>query len=121
MILTAPWHYYLMAALYILAGLNHFRSPGIYLKIMPPYLPWHQFLVAASGVLEILAGGGLLFLATKNAAIYLIIALLLSFFTVHFFMLNSDTAGMGLPKILLILRLILQFGLIFWAYWYLRI
>jgi uncharacterized membrane protein len=34
-----PWHLYLMALIYIVAGLNHFRNPRLYLKIIPPYLP----------------------------------------------------------------------------------
>jgi uncharacterized membrane protein len=119
MLTSAPWHYYVMAAIYMLAGLNHFRRPELYLKIMPPYLPKPQFLVGLSGVLEVLAGIGLLVAATKSTAIYLIIALLFSFFTVHIYMLISEKAGMGLPKILLFSRLLLQFGLIWWAFNYL--
>jgi len=47
---------YLMAALYVLAGLNHFRNPAFYMQIMPPWLPWHYPLVLLSGVAEVIVG-----------------------------------------------------------------
>lgn len=119
MFLNAPWHYYLMAALYILAGLNHFRVPRVYLKIMPPYLPQPYFLVGLSGFLEILAGIGLFFIVTKTSALYLIILMLLAFLLVHVYMLSSKEAAMNLPQYLLIFRFLLQFVLIWWAYQYL--
>ena len=43
---------WLMGILYLAAGVNHFVHPDFYLKIMPPYLPWHQELVYLSGLAE---------------------------------------------------------------------
>lgn len=120
MIKDAPWHYYLMAMIYIIAGLNHFRKPQIYLKIMPPYLPKPLFLVALSGLLEVFAGIGLFFVFTKTVALYLIIAFLFAFLLVHIYMLSSKRAGMNLPQPLLIFRFLLQFVIIWWAYQYLN-
>ena len=34
-----------LAIFFVLAGLNHFLHPDFYVRIMPPYLPWHWFLV----------------------------------------------------------------------------
>ena len=51
---------YLLALFFVLAGLNHFLNSAFYLKIMPPYLPWHLLLVYVSGVFEIILGGLLL-------------------------------------------------------------
>ncbi len=115
-----PWHLYIMAALYILAGINHFARPGMYIKIMPPYVPVHRPLVYLSGVAEILLGVGLCFPATKDYAVYGIIVMLVVFFPVHFHMLSSSKAGEGLPRWLLILRIPLQFVLIWWAWTYLK-
>uniref|UniRef100_UPI004049AB72 DoxX family protein n=1 Tax=Flavobacterium sp. TaxID=239 RepID=UPI004049AB72 len=112
------WHLYLMASIYVLAGLNHFRSPKIYIKIMPPYLKFPKFLNALSGLVEIIFGVGLFFLQTQKWASWGIILMLLSFLTVHFYMLTNSKAAMGLPKWVLILRIPLQFGLIYWAYQY---
>lgn len=41
---------------FVLAGLNHFLNPRFYLRIMPPWLPAHRAMNAASGAAEI-AGG----------------------------------------------------------------
>jgi uncharacterized membrane protein len=51
-----PWHLYLMAIIYIIAGLNHFRNPRLYLKIIPPYLPNPKAVNTISGVAEIVLG-----------------------------------------------------------------
>ncbi len=114
-----PWHFLLMAGMYILAGIFHFLKPKAYLRIMPRYLPKHKLLVYLSGSAEILFGIGLLFPETKTAAIYGIISMLILFLLVHFYMLSSKKAGAGIPVWALILRLPLQFILIWWAYFYL--
>ena len=118
--MTYPWHLYLMAVIYIIAGLMHFIRPQMYMRILPGYLPGHKFLVTFSGMAEILIGMAICFPATKNLAIYLVIAMLAFFLPVHFHMLFDKKASMGLPKWMLIWRIPLQFLLMFWAYWYLR-
>ncbi|MCX7547614.1 hypothetical protein OS188_06565 [Xanthomarina sp. F1114] len=114
-----PWHLYLMAAIYIFAGIMHFIKPKMYMRIMPKYLPNHKLLVLLSGVAEIVLGFGLLFNQTRNLAIYGIIAMLIVFLLVHFYMLSSKKAGAGIPKWVLLMRLPLQFVLMAWAYYYL--
>ncbi len=114
-----PWHLYLMAGMYVLAGIMHFIKPKAYLRIMPRYLPNHKLLVSLSGVAEILMGVGLCFEATKAIAIYGIIAMLAVFLLVHFYMLTGEKASAGIPKWILLLRIPLQFGLMYWAWWYL--
>lgn len=113
------WHLYLMAAMYILAGIMHFIKPKAYLRIMPRYLPNHKLLVSLSGVAEILLGIGLCFEVTKVMSIYGIITMLAVFLLVHFYMLTGKKAGAGIPQWILILRIPLQFGLMYWAWWYL--
>ena len=107
-----------MAGIYILAGMMHFIRPKIYLRIMPRYLPNPKALVFMSGVAEILLGIGLLFSSTKVIALYGIIAMLTVFLLVHWYMQTNKKASMGLPRWALILRIPLQFGLMFWAYSY---
>ncbi|KPM31760.1 Hypothetical protein I595_2255 [Croceitalea dokdonensis DOKDO 023] len=114
-----PWHLYTMAAMYIFAGFMHFIKPKAYLRIMPRYLPNPKALVFWSGVAEILLGIGLCFSLTKNVAIWGIIAMLLVFLLVHFYMLSGEKASAGVPKWILVLRIPLQFGLMYWAYGYL--
>lgn len=91
----------------------------MYLRIMPKYLPNHKLLVALSGLFEILLGIAICFPFLKNIAVYGIIAMLTVFLLVHFYMLSSKKAAAGIPKWILLLRIPLQFVLMFWAYSYL--
>jgi uncharacterized membrane protein len=70
----------LMALFYVLVGINHFRDPGFYLKMMPPYLPWHAQLVLLSGVAEIGLGLALLVPPLRIYAAWGIVALLIAVF-----------------------------------------
>jgi len=108
-----------MAVMYITAGIFHFIKPKAYLRIMPRYLPAHKALVYLSGLAEITLGVALFFPETKVLAIYGIIMMLLIFLLVHFYMLSSKKAAAGIPVWMLLLRLPLQFVLIWWAYFYL--
>jgi uncharacterized membrane protein len=112
------WHLYLMAFLYIIAGFNHFRNPKLYLKIIPNYLPNPKLLNQISGVVEILLGILLLFPTTIKLAAWGIIFMLLSFYMTHFYMITNKKASMNLPKAFLYFRLLLQIGLIYWAFQY---
>lgn len=115
-----PWHIYLMACMYVFAGIMHFVKPKAYLRIMPRYLPNHKALVFWSGLAEIGLGIGLCFPTTKDWAIWGIIAMLTVFLLVHFYMLSGKKAAAGIPRWILLLRIPLQFGLMYWAYWYLQ-
>ncbi len=89
------------------------------MRIMPKYLPYHKELVYASGLAEIALGIGLCIPQLKNIAITGIILMLLVFLLVHFYMLKGEKEGAGIPRWILIFRIPLQFGLMYWAYWYL--
>ena len=108
---------YLLALLMILAGLNHFINPDIYLQIMPSYLPWHLFLVYLSGVLETLFGILLCIPVSTKVAAWGIILILDGIFPANLNMaLHPD--AFDIPVFLLWLRLPLQGLLIAWAYRY---
>ncbi len=115
-----PWDLYVMAGMYMVAGIMHFIYPKAYMRIMPKYLPHQKGLVLGSGVAEIVLGIALCFPFSKNWAIYGIILMLAVFLLVHFYMLSGKKASAGIPKWILVLRIPLQFGLMYWAYWYLK-
>lgn len=117
--MNLPWHQYLMALIYIIAGLNHFRSPRLYIKIIPPYFPNTSLINKVSGILEIVFGVMLLFKSAAPVGAVGIIVLLIGFFATHFYMLQNEKASLRMPNWVLILRLSLQFALIYWAYQYL--
>ena len=108
----------IFALFFIAAGLNHFVSPDFYLKIMPPYLPWHYPLVFMSGVAEVVLGVGLLIPKTRRLAAWGLIALLIAIFPANLHMTMNPEQYSNISPILLWLRLPLQGLLILWAYWY---
>lgn len=81
----------LLSLLFIAAGVNHFVSPGIYLKIMPPYLPWPLALVYVPGVFKVVGGIGMAVPRLRRAAGWGLIALLIAVFpaNVHM-MIHAD-------------------------------
>ena len=113
-----PWHQYLMGVLLVLAGVNHFRKPKLYERIMPPYIPAHSTMVMLSGVAEMVLGFMLMNKNSQEMAAWGIIALLIAFIPVHIYMMQDKKASMKLPKWALIVRFPLQLGLIYWAYLY---
>ncbi|SHI69704.1 DoxX family protein [Aquimarina spongiae] len=112
------WHLYVLSFIFIIAGIFHFIRPKAFMRIMPLYIPYHKFWVYLSGVFEVLAGVGLIFESTRIFSLLLIIIMLVLFFPVHVHMLINKKAGLNLPKWVLILRLLLQFALIYWVYQY---
>jgi len=117
--MTEPTGLYIMASLYIFGGAMHFIRPKMYMRIMPRYLPYHKILVYLSGIAEILLGIGLFIPELKKISLFGIMAMLAVFLLVHFYMLSGKKASAGIPKWILILRIPLQFGLMYWAYSYL--
>ena len=110
----------IFALFFIAAGLNHFVSPDFYLKIMPPYLPWHYPLVLISGVAEVVLGIGLLIPKTKRLAAWGLIALLIAVFPANLHMLMNPQLYPDIPVIGLWLRVPIQILLILWAWVYTR-
>jgi len=110
---------YLFAAFYILAGVMHFVRPEFYLKIMPPYLPWHEELVFLSGVAEVLLGIMLAIPKTSRLAGWGLIALLIAIFPANIYVYQHQEV-LPAPPWLHLLRLPLQGVLILIAYWYTR-
>lgn len=118
--MTQPWHYHMMAGMYVLAGLAHWLFPKAYLRILPRWVPWGRFTVWASGLLEVALGIGLWFPETRVVSLYGIMGMLLLFMPVHTHMLSDSRAGGGLPRWALWLRIPLQGFLIYWAWGYLE-
>lgn len=119
--MTYPWHLYLMASFYILAGILHFIQPKMYRRIMPNYLPKHDLLIGLSGVSEMILGITICMPPFKNFSLYAIIVMLSIFLLVHFYMLKNETTAIKIPKWILFLRIPLQFVLMYWAYSYIQL
>ncbi len=105
-----------MSGLYILAGINHIIHPEVYKKIMPHWLGWHDTLINVSGICEILFGLLLIPSQTRVIAAWCVIALLVGVFPANIQMMLNELHKNNLRLLIRILRLPLQFGLIWWAY-----
>lgn len=109
---------WVMGLAYVAAGVNHFVSTEFYVRIMPPYVPFHAAMVYLSGVAEIGLGVGVLVPQTRRLAAWGLIALLVAVFPANVHMLLHEP--MGWPTWALWLRLPIQGLLIAWAFWYTR-
>jgi uncharacterized membrane protein len=110
-----------MIIAYVLAGINHFKSPGGYLKIMPPYLPYPQVLNILAGVFEIAFGLMLIFPATRPLAAWGIILMLIAFMPVHIYMIQNAPMKMGglvVTQTLAWVRIPFQVLFVLWAWWF---
>lgn len=105
-----------MSVLYLLAGLNHFVNPRIYIKITPPFIPYPDKVNVLVGFAEIALALALLLPSTRVWAAWGIIVLLVAVFpaNIYHFMLNSHKGGTMLWATMI--RLPLQILLIYWAY-----
>jgi uncharacterized membrane protein len=111
---------YLLSVFFVLAGLNHFINPAFYLKSMPPYLPWHPFLVYFSGFFEMALGVLLLIPPLTRIAAWGLIALLIAVFPANIQMAINPQLYSEINPLVLWFRLPLQAVFIAWAYWYTR-
>ena len=75
-------------------------------------------MVQLSGIIEMVLGLMLLNPETQSLAAWAIIGLLILFIPVHVYMLQNKEASLKLPKWVLVLRIPLQFALMYWAYQY---
>jgi len=112
---------WVLAIGFVLAGINHFINPTFYLRMMPPYLPAHLFLIYLSGVFEIAFGILLLINKFTRFAAYGLIALLIAVFPANIFMAQNAELFPEFSSTGLYLRLPIQLVLIWWTYWYIKI
>ena len=113
--MSSTWSRGLLAALFVGAGLLHFLKPTAYLRVMPPYLPAPELLVLLSGAAEVAGGLGLLWPATRRAAGWGLLALLVAVFPANVYMLQIHEQ-LHLPAWALWARLPLQPLLMWWVW-----
>jgi uncharacterized membrane protein len=108
------------AVLFLVAGAMHFVITPVYVSIMPPYLPALALLVQISGVCEMLGGLGILIPATRPAAAWGLVLLLLAVLPANLNMAIHAGHWPSIPAWVLWARLPLQLPLICWAWLYTR-
>ncbi|MGB3750138.1 MAG: MauE/DoxX family redox-associated membrane protein [Arcobacteraceae bacterium] len=109
---------YLLGILFVLGGIAHFTKTEFYVKAMPDYLPFHEFIVYASGVLEVVLGVLLLIKKTTRKAAIGIIILLIAVFPANINMYLNYVDFPGMTETEFLIRLPIQLIIIAWAYIY---
>lgn len=113
---AARW---VLAAFFIVAGVNHFLAPEIYHGMMPAWLPAKAAANFISGGAEVAGGIGLLIPTLRRPAAWGLITLLVLIFPANVQVaLQGQMPGLdGAPPWLLWLRLPFQAVFIAWVWW----
>ncbi len=109
------WHQYLLGILLVLAGMNHFRKPKLYEKMLPPTFPALSTIILLSGIAEMILGFMLMNVGTQQQAAWGAIFLLIIYFLVHIYILMNRKNYPKLPKWTLFLSMPIHVFLIVWA------
>lgn len=104
-----------MGVLMILAAGNHFINPNFYRPIIPYFLDI-SLVNYGGGAVELLIGIGLLLPAFRSWAALGFMILMILFLPLHLWDLFREHPAMG-STFGAIVRLVLQFGLIYLGYW----
>jgi uncharacterized membrane protein len=114
----------ILVIFYFTAGVNHFRDPSSYIRIIPNYIPFKSQVNVAAGLFEILFSILLIFTNTRVVAAWGIVLMLLAFLPVHITMIGDAPLKLGkltvTPFIAWIRLMVLQPLLILWAFWYVK-
>ncbi|MEO7197545.1 MAG: DoxX family protein [Solirubrobacterales bacterium] len=106
----------LLAAFWILGGVNHFRAPKVYEAIMPDWVPMHREMVLWSGVAEIVGGTALFAPATRRFARWWLLGVLAAVYPANVHMALHPERYKQVPSVALWARLPLQFGCAWWVW-----
>lgn len=111
-----PVNLILLSLFFIAAGVNHFLLPQVYMRVMPPYLPYPLELIYVSGFFEILGGAGMLLPWTRRISGYLLVLLLIAVFPANVHMALHNDIFPSIPAALLWGRLFLQPLMMAWIW-----
>ncbi len=106
---------FVLAIAFLAAGANHFRSPEVYLAMIPPWLPAHDWLNWISGAAEIAGAIGILIPRTRRAAGLGLVLLLIAVFPANLQIALHGWPGMDIPRWVLFARLPFQLLFIGWV------
>lgn len=103
----------------VIVGVMHFTSPEPFVRIVPDVLPYPLELVYSSGLIEIVAGAGLLFPPVSHIAAWMLVVLYIVVFPANLYQAIHNIPVSGLPHDppLIWLRLPMQALLVACAWW----
>lgn len=108
---------WVFALIFILAGIMHFAVSEMFVRIVPPVLPFPLLIVYLSGICEFFLGIMLLVPKYSRLAAWGLILLLIAVFPANIYMALNPQIFDDFTPTQLYLRLPIQLVLIGWAYW----
>ena len=111
---------YILSVMYIIIGIKHFTSLEYFINIMPPFIPFKEFAVYFTGVIEIFGGLLLLSKSKRKIGAFLIITLLFIVFPANIYLYISEVPRelLDITKNQALIRMPFQIPLIILAYWH---
>lgn len=106
----------LCCLLFIAIGILHFTSTSTFTRIVPDFIPFPDWALYITGVMEIVGGALLYFSRTRRYASYFLIFLLIIVFPANINMAVNHIDFGKVPTAVLWARLPLQALLIYWVY-----
>lgn len=110
---------FLITGLFLTTGTLHFLRPDLFVKIVPPRLPWPLGLVYLTGFLELAGGVGLLIPRFRRATAYGLSVLLIAVLPANIYMAMAPAQFGGFLDQPLYhwIRIPFQGVLIAWVLW----
>lgn len=102
---------------FFIGGVAHFAYPEPFLRIMPPYIPFHLACVYVSGFFELLGAIGLWISAVRIWAGYGLMALTTIVTLANIQMFQHPDLFPSIPYWVLVIRFPVQ-GLLIWLIWW---
>lgn len=102
---------------FLIGGIAHFAMPEPFLRIMPPYIPFHLACVYISGAFELLGAIGLWIKPVRQLAGYGLMLLTVIVTLANVYMYQHPDLFASIPEWLLLVRFPIQVLLI-WLIWF---
>ena len=102
---------------FFVGGVMHFAKPDLFLRIVPPIIPYPLVAVYISGAFELLGAIGLCVKSTRSYAGYGLMLLTLAVTPANIYMLQQAELFSEVPQWALAARLPFQLFLIWLIWW----
>ena len=102
---------------FLIGGIAHFAMPEQFLRIMPPYIPFHLACVYISGAFELLGAIGLWIRPLRQLVGYGLMLLTVIVTIANVYMYQHPDLFPSIPEWVLLVRLPVQ-ALLIWLIWF---
>lgn len=102
---------------FTIGGTAHFVVPDFFIRIMPPYIPFHREAVLLSGAIELILAFCLLKASWRPLTGWALIALICVVSLANVHMLMNPELFPEFPEWSLTLRMFIQAGLLWLVWW----